>query len=72
MEYTKGEKKMALYRVTQKEIETTERIYEVDASNEKEALENYAIDKRDKVFPQQVKTIKHTELVLEQDIEATK
>lgn len=56
---------MALYRITRKEIETTERIYEVDGSSEREALENYATDEWDKVYPQQVKTTKHTELVIE-------
>jgi hypothetical protein len=56
---------MALYKITRKEIETTEYIYEVDATSESEALENYATGEWGKIFPQQTKTTKHTELIIE-------
>ncbi len=56
---------MALYRITKKDIETTEHIYEVDASSEHEALENYSTNQWEKVFPQQAKTTRHTELIIE-------
>ena len=56
---------MALYKVTQKEIETTERTYDVEASDEREALENYATNKWSNVYPQAAKNTKHTELIIE-------
>ena len=56
---------MALYRIIKKKIDTAEHVYEVDGVSEEEALENYATDKYDKVFPQQVKRSQHTELIIE-------
>jgi len=56
---------MALHKITSKDIETTERTYEVEADREAQALENYATNQWDKVFPQQAKTTRHTELIIE-------
>lgn len=56
---------MALYRIIKKEIDITERTYEVDGKSEEEALENYATNKFDKVFPQSVKSAQHIELIIE-------
>jgi hypothetical protein len=56
---------MSLYKVTKKEIETTERTYEVEGFSEDDALESFAVNNWSKVISQCGKTTKHTELVIE-------
>ena len=56
---------MALYKIIRKEIETTERIYEVEESTEADALRAYATNDWEHLFPQSVKTTRHTELIIE-------
>ncbi|KKK57179.1 hypothetical protein LCGC14_3057080 [marine sediment metagenome] len=55
---------MALYKIVKKEIEATERTYEVKADREDEALSHFATLNWGKVHPRQIQTTKYTELVI--------